>query len=152
MRGYRLLPVLAVTAVALTACAPLGEDDDVDCPAVAYSNTARLTLSEPRSGLLLELSREDSSEPDSTKTPVEFRRTGDQPLQVVEETGVDDLTGDSATGWTAQLVGAYPTLLYRIIDDSRTMVAEGSVEVDWVQVGGTPECGGPMEADITLPG
>ncbi|MGR0318160.1 hypothetical protein [Agromyces sp. ZXT2-3] len=152
MRGHRLVPVLAVIAVAMTACAPLGADDDVDCPAVAYSNTARLTLSEPRSGLLLELSGEAGSEPDATETPVEFRRTGDQSLQVVEETGVDDLTGNSATGWTAQLVGAYPTVLYRITDDSRTVVAEGSVEVDWVQVGGTPECGGPREADITLPG
>lgn len=144
--------VLAVTTIGLTACAPLGEDDDVTCSAVGYFNTAHLTLSEPRPGLNLELRAEYGAEPSPADAPVEYLTTGDQSLEAVNETGVEDLTGNSVSGWTAVVsVSAPPIFGYRVTDASRTTVAEGSVEVDWVQLGGTTECGGPKEADITLP-
>lgn len=153
MRGYLLLLVLAVTTIGLTACAQLGEDDDVICPAVGYFNTAHLMLSEPRPGLNLELRAEYTTEPEPTNAPMEYFTTGDPSLEAMNETGVDDLTGNSVSGWTAVTnTSAPPTFGYRITDASRATVAEGSVEVAWVQIGGTTECGGPKEADITLPG
>lgn len=121
-------------------------------PAVGYFNTAHLALSDPRPGLSLELRAEYTTEPRPTDAPGEYLTTGDQSLEAVDETGVYNLTGDSVSGWTAVTnTSAPPTFGYRITDASRTTVAEGSVEVNWVQVGGITECGGPREADITLP-
>jgi hypothetical protein len=79
------------------------------------------------------------------ESPIEMGST-ETPIS----TGVFDLTGDSANGWSADLLGGQPVLGDRITDGDGAVVAEGFVEADWVRIDGTDQCGGNRLADIQL--
>lgn len=83
--------------------------------------------------------------------PVETQpsRTTAEPM--VEDTGVLTLVGDGVAGWSADFVGGQSVVGYQLTDTVGGVVAEGTVDVDWVRVGGTERCGGPREAEIDLP-
>lgn len=83
--------------------------------------------------------------------PVETQpsRTTAEPM--VEDTGVLTLVGDGVAGWSADFVGGQSVVGYQLTDTVGGVVAEGTVDVDWVRVGGTERCGGPRKAEIDLP-
>lgn len=83
--------------------------------------------------------------------PAEMQTVRTTAEPVVEDTGVFTLVGDGVSGWTADFVGGQSVVGYRLIDTVGGVIAEGSIDVDWVRVGGTERCGGPMEAEIELP-
>lgn len=115
------------------ACAPAG----FVCPAIGYTNTAHISLSEPRPGLDLWM-----CDPD-----------GCDPRPAARDTDLDQwsLTGNSATGWIANFTGGYSSAQFLLTDTAGAVVAEGSLEVEWIRVNGTERCGGNQEADIEIP-
>ena len=70
---------------------------------------------------------------------------------VVEDTGVFSIVGDGVSGWSADFFGGQSTVGYRLTDSVGDLIAEGTIDVEWVRVGGTERCGGPREAEIQLP-
>lgn len=142
MRAFRSLPALAAVCV-LTGCAPLG----LACSAVGYSSVVHVVLDDPRSGLLLELCDGEGCTPGPIEGPVKIGAT-EEPIP----TGVFELAGSSTGGWTAHLSGGQPTLGYRLTDATGAVVGEGHVDVDWVRIDGTQQCGGNREARVTLAG
>jgi hypothetical protein len=161
VRSVRVVPLLALALAALTGCAPFG---GFACTAVGYSTTAHITLAEPRSGIDLQLCDGAGCAPRPGMTaenpPLEQATPSDlsgasAPTPVPPapmDTAAMSITGDSMTGWSAELLGGQPVLGYRLTDAAGAVVSEGEVEADWVRVGGSAECGGPREAKVQLPG
>jgi hypothetical protein len=80
----------------------------------------------------------------------EIRPATTAPLPPVEDTGVASIIGDGVTGWTADFLGGQPTIGWRLLDASGLQLAEGTADAEWERVGGSAQCGGPREAEITL--
>lgn len=137
---------LLLACVVLTACVPPG----FVCTTVGYSTVAQIVLAEPREGVSLELCDGESCEPGQPMMPEEIQPAGTSREPVVD-TGIMSIRGDGVTGWSADMLGGHPMLGYRVTDASGVVITEGSVEVEWVRVGGTEQCGGPREARIELP-
>lgn len=130
----KVVPLLAVSLVVLTGCVP----PFFACTTIGYSSAARIELVEPGPGLQLELCDGEGCTPGPVESPIEMGST-ETPIS----TGVFDLTGDSANGWSADLLGG-------LTDGGGAVVAEGFVEADWVRIDGTDQCGGNRLADIQL--
>lgn len=141
-----MLAALALACAVLTGCAPPG----FACSAVWYPVVAHVVLSEPRIGVKLELCTGEGCEPG---LPMAFQETQSaySSVEPMIDPGFMSITGGGVTGWSADMLGAYPVLGYRLSDASGTTIAQGSVEVEWVRTGGTERCGGPREAHVELP-
>ena len=83
--------------------------------------------------------------------PSEEQPVRTTPEPVADDTGVLTLIGDGVSGWSADFVGGQSVVGYRLTNAVGEVVAEGTIDVDWVRIGGTERCGGPREAEITLP-
>lgn len=142
MRLIKTLPVLVLSLVLLTGCVP----PFAACPAVGYGSIVRIQLGEPRPGLELGLCEGVGCVPGPVERPVEVGAT-----EPAAPTGVFDLTGDSATGWSASMNSGQPVLGYRLTDDEGIVVADGTTELDWVRIDGTEQCGGNRVAEVRLP-
>lgn len=142
-----MIAALVVSCLGLTACVPPG----FACSAVGYSSVARITLAKPSAGVQLELCDGAGCTPGPPMATAEMQpaRTTAQP--VVEDTGVLTLVGDGVSGWSAEFLGGQSVVGYRLTDTVGEVIAEGTIDVDWVRVGGTERCGGPREAEIELP-
>jgi hypothetical protein len=152
---------VALLCAGLTACAPPG----VACPAIGYFSSAQIVLSEPKSGVQLELCDGEGCVPGPPIAPVDAplviatelpATSGDAPAvepdeTPIEDTGVLAIAGNGLTGWNADFVGGQPVIGYRVIGADGAVIAEGAVEVEWVRVGGSAQCGGPREAKVELP-
>ena len=152
----------------LSGCIPPG----FACTTIGYISVAHVALADPRPGIELQLCEGEGCEPGTVMTGEEHPLQLATPSDLVDPTGPaapsDDptvptgpssaeagpisLTGDSSTGWSAGFLAGYPVLNYRLIDTTGAVIAEGEVDVDWVRVGGSEQCGGPAEAEIELPG
>ena len=91
----KVVPLLAVSLVVLTGCVP----PFFACTTIGYSSAARIELVEPGPGLQLELRDGEGCTPGPMESPIEIGST-ETPIS----TGVFDLTGDSANGWSADLL------------------------------------------------
>lgn len=157
MRALRVVPLLAA-AVVLSGCIPPG----FACTTIGYTSVAHVTLAEPRPGIELELCEGEGCEPGPVMTGEELPVRPATPSELADPTaptapssvqaGPISLTGNSRTGWSAGFLAGYPVLGYRMIDSTGAVIAEGEVDVDWVRVGGSEQCGGPTEAKVELPG
>lgn len=67
---------------------------------MGYGSTVYVTLEDPRPDLTIELCDGDGCIPGPVELPVEIGAT-EKPV----DTGIFSLEGDSATGWTADLLG-----------------------------------------------
>lgn len=142
MRALRSIVALGAAVAVLTGCGPVG----FACTAVGYISVARVMLTEPRPGLSLELCDGEGCTPGPAPGPAQIGAT-EGPL----ETGVVGLDGESDSGWSANLLGGQPVLGYRLTDATGTVVSEGYVDVEWVRIDGTEQCGGNREAHVVLP-
>lgn len=132
----------------LTACSP---PFGTTCPAIGYFSVAHVTLSEPRPGVTLELCDGEECEPGPPLAPAGLQEIRTSAPPVNDDTGILKLSGNSQEGWSAEFIGGQPVIGYRLSAAFGEVITEGSVEVDWVRIGGTPQCGGPREARVTLP-
>lgn len=135
--------VTTAVLLALAGCA--GIPAPFACPAIGYSSVASIRLSEPATGLQLELCSGSDCTPGPVEMPVQIGSTA-TPLP----TGILRLDGNSETGWTATLLDAPTQMGFRLSDGDGTTVREGAVDVEWTRVDGTEQCGGNQEADIVI--
>jgi hypothetical protein len=133
--------MLAAASLALSACVP---PVGFACPAIDYGRTVRITLTDPRPDLHLLLCNGEGCMPPATEGP---QSAGPAPPRDTVVT----TRGDSVGGWTAEPIGYGPAFGYRLRDAAGVVVAQGEIAVEWVRVGGTERCGGPLEADVVLP-
>lgn len=138
---------LVLSSLGLTACVPPG----FACSAVGYLSVAKIALAEPTAGVELELCDGAGCVPGPPMAPVEMQPARTTAEPIIEDTGVFTLVGDGVSGWSADFVGGQSVVGYRLTNTARGVVVEGTIDVDWVRVGGTERCGGPREADIELP-
>ncbi|TQO19596.1 hypothetical protein FB472_1173 [Rhodoglobus vestalii] len=148
MRSLLAIFMMVLMSLGLAGCAGFG----TVCTAEGYLGVARLSLSDPRTDMSLELCDGQDCEPGAPPQRGGVEPAETSPAPVTVDTGVLSLSGDSVDGWRADFVGGQPVVGYRLRDTSGEIVSEGSVNVDWVRVGGTAQCGGPREAVIELPG
>lgn len=144
-RSFLASCVMVLAVAGVTGCVPGNV-----CTTIGYFSTAEITLAEPRPGLTLQLCDGADCEPVPVTGPVGAAPEG-SPSPPAEDTGVLDITGNSSSGWTAQFTGGQPTIGYRLTDAASQVVGQGDVDVEWVQVGGSAQCGGPREATVELP-
>jgi hypothetical protein len=102
-----------------------------------------ITLDDPRPDLFLELCVDACADPDEAGAP-----SRDEPWAAGSSIPA---SGDSLAGWTASPFMGTEALGYRLQDAAGAVTAEGTVEIEWVRVGGSEQCGGPLEADVRLP-
>ncbi|WP_127818729.1 hypothetical protein [Microbacterium sp. CPCC 204701] len=159
MRALRVLVIAASAAVTLTACAPFG---GFACTAVGYSATARVTLEEPVAGVTLEMCGGDACEPRPVMAgeaaPLKWASPTDLAIPTATpsparpaDAEMIDLTGNGRRGWSATFLDGRSTLGYRLTGADGTLISQGHLDVEWKRVGGSAECGGPLEADVELP-
>jgi len=147
MRSLLAVSMMVLLSLGLTGCTGFG----AVCSAVGSISVARITLSESRLYISLELCDGQDCEPGAPLQPGGVEPAETSPPLVTVDTGVLSLSGDSLNGWSADFLGGQPMVGYRLRDASGEIVSEGSVDVDWVRAGGTTQCGGPREAVIELP-
>lgn len=127
--------VLAFAVLSLTGCAG---GPTVACPAVAYLPTLVVRLA----GDWPTAQQGSLSVTCSTRC-TRFRMSGNG------QTG--HLTG-ALTGMTTRLQTAtMPGSLTITVCGPRGPVTEVRADLTWRRVGGSAECGGPMEAEVTIP-
>lgn len=68
-----------------------------------------------------------------------------------DDVALQDLNRSSETGWSARFFGGGPILGYRLTDEAGTVVREGHVQVNWVRIDGSEQCGGNRRATAVLP-
>ena len=108
-----------------------------DCPAVGYSSLLEVTLTGDTADV----------------AHLQLRDADDQTWQPPLPTGPDasDFTiPTSREGNTWALTLFYPTnpIGLRVLDEAGNVLAQTEKSVDWVRVGGSEACGGPMEGQI----
>lgn len=140
-------PFLSIGAMAallaVTGCALV--PTPFACTTIGYTAVASVDISQPTAGLRLELCAGERCTPGPVEVPVEIGATA-TPLP----TGVFELSGNSRTGWTATFLDAQPQLGYRLTDKLGTVAAEGYIDVEWIRVDGSEQCGGNMRADVVI--
>lgn len=68
------------------------------------------------------------------------------------DTNLQDLSGSSEVGWRVTFIlGGESTMGYRLTDGTGVIVDEGYVNVDWVRIDGSEQCGGTQQATVELP-
>jgi hypothetical protein len=140
-RLRRLTPLAGV--ILLLAGCDSGAIMDA-CPAIAWGASLSIELDAPRPGVHLLVC-------DGDCPPTAGEVATPQPLPTPTGTGEWlSVSGDSETGWTASTDFAPPAVGYRLRAADGTILAQALVEPEWVQVGGTERCGGPMEAAVVL--
>ena len=126
----------ALAIVALTVVAVVGPRVPAPpqaCPAIGYSSVLEVTL-----------------EGVASEVAVLQVRDGDQwqpPYPPDAEVPAIPTSHDGDT-WTFTLFSSPRSIMLRALDDDGDTLARTEVDVGWVRVGGTAECGGPMEAQV----
>lgn len=64
------------------------------------------------------------------------------------ESATVELTGSTAT--VSFVLGAPDLITLRVLDGGGAVLTAAEVDLDWIRVGGTVECGGPHEAQVTI--
>ena len=142
-RAHRLrLPAWATVAalgiVALTVVAavvgPRVPAPHQACPAIGYSSVLTVTLEGATSEVaVLQVRDDDQWQP---------------PYPPDAEVPAIPTTHDGDT-WTFTLFSPPNQIALRALDDGGDVLDQTEIDVGWVRVGGTAECGGPTEADAT---
>ena len=123
----------------LLAVAGCGAGDGAVCPAIGYSSTLVVELDEgwpeqPGRSVRVDCAEPCPPDPLSTVAPGDERTV--------------ELIGRSATvSW----FDGVDSVVVSVLDVDGTPLAEVESELDWVRVGGTAECGGPMSATVIVP-
>ncbi|MBD8080398.1 hypothetical protein [Cellulosimicrobium arenosum] len=140
-RRLRLPPWAAVAAlgiVALTVVAAVVAPDvpgtQRACPAIGYSSVLEVTL-----------------DGDTSEVAVLQVRDGDhwQPLYPPDAEVPAIPTSHDGDTWTFTLFYPPNLIALRALDDDGDVLEQTEFDVGWVRVGGTAECGGPTEAEVT---
>jgi len=127
------LGIVALTVVAAVV-APHVPGTPRACPAIGYSSVLEVTL-----------------DGNTSEVAVLQVRDGDQwqpPYPPDAAVPAIPTTHDGDT-WTFQLFSASDSIMLRVLDDDGDVLEQTEVDVRWVRVGGTAECGGPTEAEAT---
>ena len=128
-RPARALGLLALAAAALAGCSAQSPGLGIACPAIAYGSTLRVAVEGDAAHVNLCVG--DDCTPASK-----------------EALAMVDGTSDGDT-WTFS--GQFPEeFTIRALDADRQVLADIPAEVEWVRTGGSEECGGPLEASITI--
>ncbi|WP_459980068.1 hypothetical protein [Isoptericola variabilis] len=128
------LGIVALTVVAAVVRPGVTDPPPQACPAIGYSSVLTVTL-----------------EGDTSDVAVLQVRDGEQwqpPYPPDAEVPAIPTTHDGGT-WTFTLFSPPNQIALRALDDDGDVLARTEVDVGWVRVGGTPECGGPTEAEAT---
>jgi len=155
-KRWRLAVVLL--CLATTGCAGGGF---VACPAIGYISTVRISLL----GNIADVREVRLCDPDGncSVTQAELQSQGDGPLTVIEPGQLDQdpptpepsqvpaplyiATHDGGNDWSVQMPFGVPeeavVTAYRA---DGSIAGETSAELEWRRVGGSEQCGGPMEA------
>lgn len=142
---HRLASSIAAAAVILALTGCTSPPIQLVCPAIAYSSAVSIQLSPATPGLSLALCSGAECTPGPVEGPVEVGSTA-APLA----TGVFGLHGASATGWTATLLDSPSLIGYQVSDVDGVILQEGILDVDWVRIDGSEQCGGNRHADLVI--
>ena len=126
------LGIVALTVVAAVV-GPRVATPQQACPAIGYSSLLEVTL-----------------EGDTSEMAVVQVRDGDQwqpPYPPDAKVPAIPTSHDGDT-WTFTLFSSPRSVMLRALDEDGDPVARTEVDVGWERVGGTAECGGPMEAQV----
>jgi len=130
--------VAALGIVALTVAAavvgPRVPAPQLACPAIGYSSVLTVTLEGATSEVAVLQVRDDDQwqppyPPDAQVPAIPTAHDGDT--------------------WTFTLFSPPDQIALRALDDRGDVLDQTEIDVGWVRVGGTAECGGPTEADAT---
>jgi len=104
------------------------------CPAIGYSSVLRVTL-----------------EGDTSEVAFIQVRDGDQwqPPYPPDAAVPAIPTSHDGDTWTFTLFSSPRSVMLRALDDDGDVLERTEVDVGWVRVGGTAECGGPAEAEVS---
>ncbi|MFE5291862.1 hypothetical protein ACFQ8T_06740 [Isoptericola sp. NPDC056618] len=126
------LGIVALTVVA-AIMGPRVPAPPQACPAIGYSSVLEVTL-----------------EGDTSEVAVLQVRDGDQwqPPYPPDAEVPAIPTSHAGDVWTFTLFSSSRSIMLRALDDDGDAIARTEVDVGWARVGGTAECGGPMEAKV----
>jgi len=149
LRRGLVLAGAAVLAVALSGCTPFG----IACPAIGYVSTVEVVLVGDivrvdtvrfcdDEGWCSLSADERLPDPAPTQATLLPRATSDPVEQAVYTAQRVD-----AGHWTITVLTGLPTRgTATAYSAEGTVVGEATATLDWERVGGTEQCGGPMEA------
>jgi len=103
------------------------------CPAIGYSGLLTATLEGDTSEVAVLQVRDDGQ--------------WQPPYPPDAEVPAIPTTHDGDT-WTFTLFSSPRSVMLRALDDDGDVLDQTEVDVGWERVGGTAECGGPMEAHV----
>lgn len=134
------LPALVAGLLALVACQ--ADEPPVACPAVAWSTTVIVELAADWPALdggsvQLECSPACSLEVRLDEDPAPLRELSLPLVGSSVEFGL--------------LMNAPESAVVTVLGADGTRLAEVEEELDWVRVGGSAECGGPMQTTVEVP-
>lgn len=127
------LGIVALTVVAAVV-GPRAFAPQQACPAIGYSSVLEVTL-----------------DGDTSEVAVLQVRDGEQwqpPYPPDAEVPAIPTSHDGDT-WTFTLFYPPNPIALRALDDDGEVLERTEVDVGWVRVGGSVECGGPMEAEVS---
>jgi hypothetical protein len=132
------LVAFVVALVAVLLAATWSGGSSTACPAVAWGSSLRIELAD--------------GWPAADAVRVECpSRCGlaSQPVDGGPDAATVPLTGTTAS--VSFLMGAPTSVTASVLGPDGAVLAEADLDLDWVRVGGTAECGGPHEATATVP-
>jgi hypothetical protein len=125
---------IVVLTVAAVVVAPDVPGTQRACPAIGYSSVLEVTL-----------------DGDTSEVAVLQVRDGDHwqpPYPPDAEVPAIPTSHDGDT-WIFTLFYSPNPIALRVLDDHGDVLERTEVDVGWVRVGGSVECGGPMEAEVS---
>ncbi|WP_166849211.1 hypothetical protein [Isoptericola sp. BMS4] len=122
---------LAVLIVTTLIAAPRFSSRGADCPAIGYSSVLQVTLTG------------DTSRVEHLQ--VRVGDTWQPPMDGAEGATAPSRDGDT---WSFTLFSPPDPVALRALDDIESVVARTEKHVGWERVGGSEECGGPMEGRV----
>lgn len=127
------LGIVALTVVAAVVRPGMTDPPPQACPAIGYSSVLEVTL-----------------EGDTSEVAILQVRDGDQwqPPYPPDAEVPAIPTSHDGDAWTFTLFSSPRSVMLRALDDDGDVVARTEIDVGWERVGGTAECGGPMEAQV----
>lgn len=134
--GATAIGVVALVVVAVL-WGPRSPSAERDCPAIGYSSLLEVTLTGDTAGV----------------SDLQARDGDDDVWQPPLPTGPDvshPAIPTSRDGDTLAFTLFYPTnpVELRALDEAGNVLAQTEKNVDWVRVGGSEACGGPMEGSV----